>query len=44
MFANSDYTQPVNAKRDHSIPVAWRNGVTTSTTTSLLIPDMVVSN
>lgn len=24
MFANSDYTQPVNAKRDHSIPVAWR--------------------
>ncbi|MEN9911408.1 MAG: hypothetical protein RLZZ441_976 [Actinomycetota bacterium] len=24
MFANSDYTQPVNAKRDRSIPVAWR--------------------
>ncbi len=24
MFANSDYTQTVNAKRDRSIPVAWR--------------------
>jgi hypothetical protein len=24
MFANSDYTQPVNAQRDESIPVAWR--------------------
>jgi hypothetical protein len=24
MFANSDYTQPVNVKRDRTIPVAWR--------------------
>jgi hypothetical protein len=24
MFANSDYTQPVNAQRDERFPVAWR--------------------
>ncbi len=26
LFAISDYTQPVNANEQSTIPVAWRNG------------------